>query len=750
MPTPALLLIIATLLPLASFTILVFLGKRMGNPLAGYLGTAMIGGSFACSILAMIFFMNGGNYQDQDHGAVISYGSGKGPINIPMRWIPIGHEGTINGQAQTHPGFLDVGVYVDSLTIIMFSMITLVATLVHIFSIGYMHEDKRFPRFFTYLGLFCFSMLGLVLGGTLLHLFIFWELVGLCSYLLIGFWYEKKSASNAAIKAFVTNRVGDFGFLIGFGILFYHVGNASLPNVWKILAAAGSGQAITMADGTVFTTSMLTIMGIGLFFGAVGKSAQFPLHVWLPDAMEGPTPVSALIHAATMVAAGVYLVGRIFPILTPDARLFIAIIGLITLTMAALIAVAQSDIKKVLAFSTLSQLGYMILAMGVGSWVGGLFHLITHAFFKALLFLGSGSVIHAAHHEQEMPQYGGLLRKIPVTGITFGIAVLTIAGTPFLSGFYSKDLILHHAGAFAWLATHGGKSAWYWAFFAIPTVIAYTTAFYMMRCWMLTFWGKPRNQHLYDHAHESPILYFPLLVLAVLSIGAGMGIPQFLTNSVVESKIYCSEKDKAFTGFDHAWPKDLPAEHAAGEKSDGKPEPVAAAHHSAAIEAFEESEKMVAPGKSWLFYAFVGGLGLGFLIYRNGYSIADKLVSIPPLGMIHTWLKNRMYFDELYMTILVGFVMGASKLLSLFDKYVVDGIVNGAARVVKGSSDLAGLHDKYVVDGAVTGAANFAHQIGASVRAPQTGRIRIYVSVLMAAVALFIAGAVVVVLSQKH
>ena len=282
---------------------------------------------------------------------------------------------------------------------------------------------------------------------------------------------------------------------------------------------------------------MLTAMGIGLFFGAVGKSAQFPLHVWLPDAMEGPTPVSALIHAATMVAAGVYLVGRIFPILTPDAKLFIAIIGCTTLTMAALIAIAQTDIKKVLAYSTLSQLGYMIMAIGLGSYIGGLFHLITHAFFKALLFLGSGSVIHAAHHEQELPQYGGLIRKIPITGITFGIAVLAIAGTPFLSGFFSKDLILAHAGAFATIATRSGGSHWYWLFFILPGAIAFITPFYMTRCWMLTFWGKPRNQHLYDHAHETPIPYAPLVVLAILRRHRREIHPQFAASELIKASI---------------------------------------------------------------------------------------------------------------------------------------------------------------------------------------------------------------------
>src|SRR5688572_7332758 len=553
MPTPGPLLIPATLRPLASFVLLMFIGKRMGTRLAGYVATLAIGGSFVCSLVAMILWA--GVPEDS------TWGMERGPINIPMRWIPVG-----GGIEQHNPGYLDIGVYVDSLTIIMFGMVTLISTLIFVFSIGYMREDKRFPRFFTYLSLFCFSMLGLVIGGTLLQLFIFWELVGLCSYLLIGFWYEKKSASNAAIKAFVTNRVGDFGFIIGFGILFYHVGNATLPDLWRLLSGAGAGTDVTLPGGAVFTASLLTIMGIGLFFGAVGKSAQFPLHVWLPDAMEGPTPVSALIHAATMVAAGVYLVGRIFPILTPGAKLFIAIIGCVTLTMAALIAIAQSDIKKVLAYSTLSQLGYMILAMGVGSWVGGLFHLITHAFFKALLFLGSGSVIHAAHHEQEMPQYGGLWRKIPVTALTFGIAVLAIAGIPSLSGYFSKDMILAHAGAFGHLATHGGHgSKYYWLLFILPVVIAYVTPFYMTRCWMLTFWGKPRNQHLYDHAHESPILLFALIVLAIPSVFGGiMGVRQMMEASIKESTALTQQQlpgaGANFNGFGQAWPAVEPSE----------------------------------------------------------------------------------------------------------------------------------------------------------------------------------------------
>jgi proton-translocating NADH-quinone oxidoreductase chain L len=759
--TVATLLAIATLLPLVSFVILVFVGKRMGNPIAGVVGTIFISGSFVCSLAAMIVWLSAGS--ESNAGSV--YGFGGQPVRIDYDWIPV-------GKWLSNNGFLQVGIYVDSLTIVMFAMITLVASLVHVFSIGYMAGDKRFPRFFTYLGLFCFSMLGLVIGGTILQLFIFWELVGLCSYLLIGFWYEKKTASNAAIKAFVTNRVGDFGFVIGLGILFFNLGNVTLPDVWGAMGRAGkveTGQVLVLpADGTPaelagtvhpdrpeftkynhMSATLLTVMGIGLFFGAVGKSAQFPLHVWLPDAMEGPTPVSALIHAATMVAAGVYLVGRIFPILTPDAKLFIAIIGCTTLTMAALIALAQTDIKKVLAYSTLSQLGYMILALAVGSWVGGLFHLITHAFFKALLFLGSGSVIHAAHHEQELTQYGGLWRKIPYTAATFGVGVLAIAGTPFLSGYYSKDMIIEHAGAFSWLATHTGKPGSYWLFFALPTAIAYVTAFYMTRCWMLTFAGKPRNQHLYDHAHDTPILYIPLIVLAVLSVigGAWLGVQPLLESSIQETRNYFDPAkarptgaapvptiNGRFEGFDTAWQ----SEHAY-KQSGGAAEPPPHA------EAFEKGHDLV---QTCVFWAFLVGIGLGVAIYWNGFKVANAMLRIPPIRWINIWLYRRMYFDELYLGTFVAITMAFATIAAVIDKYLVDGLVNFAAHFVKRASDFAGLTDAYVVDGAVNGAANVAQDIGAAVRAPQSGRIRAYVLALMVAVTLGLAGAILIVLSR--
>jgi NADH-quinone oxidoreductase subunit L len=447
--------------------------------------------------------------------------------------------------------------------------------------------------------------------------------------------------------------------------------------------------------------------------------------------MEGPTPVSALIHAATMVAAGVYLVGRIFPILTPDAKLFIAIIGCTTLTMAALIALAQTDIKKVLAYSTLSQLGYMILAMGIGSWVGGLFHLITHAFFKALLFLGSGSVIHGAHHEQEMTQYGGLLRKMPVTAITFAIAVLAIAGTGYhgigFSGFYSKDLIIANAGAFASMAEHSHLAKGYQLLFWLPTIIAYVTAFYMTRCWMLTFWGKPRNQHLYDHAHESPIMWGPLVILAILSVIGGsetLGIRTLLTNSINEAK--------AITGNEQLYVNAWPAAEPVGAAAEAD---TADAHGWHAVHQY-------------VAWAFVVGIGLGFLVYMNGFKITDALMKIAPFNWIRIWLYRRMYFDELYFSVFVAITMGLSKLSGWFDKYIVDGLVNLAGRVTKDLSDAAGAHDKYVIDGAVNGVATLTQDLGAAVRAPQTGRIRMYVTVLLVAVGLGLAGAIIVVLSR--
>ena len=687
MPTPALLLLIATLLPLVGFAVLLFIGRRMGNPLAGYVGSTVMVACFACSIGAMISWYGGGTWPVGSTGSG-AWGFGKTPVNLPLRWLPIGTIGRPSGLGQEIPGWLDVSIFVDSLTIAMFAMVTLVATLVHIFSIGYMREDARYSRFFAYLCLFTFSMLALLLGGTLLHLLIFWELVGFCSYLLIGFWYEKKTANNAAIKAFVVNRVGDVGLLIGLGILLHQIGNLAFPHLWILLGRAGTGHNIFLPDGTVFSSGWLTLMGIGLIVGAIGKSAQFPLHVWLADAMEGPTPVSALIHAATMVAAGVYLLGRTFPILTPDAKMFVAVIGVITLAMGALIALAQTDIKKVLAFSTMSQLGYMMLAMGVGSWVGGLFHLIAHAFFKALLFLGAGSVIRAAHHEQEMPEFGGLLRKIPVTAITFFVGVLAISGVGFgkfgLSGYYSKDLILTNAGAFADLAIRFGHSRFYLLLYFVPVAVTFLTPFYMMRCWMLTFWGSPRVPSLYENARETPLLWGPLALLAILTFFSGrfMGIQELLDASVLENNTYCRQFDPGFSGFDTAW---------SSASAEIKTADAQGADLTTGATAGATTRVGASRGHGG-FWGFTVGIVLAFGLYYRGPGVGrDDRTNPLRCGGCGAGCSNRMYFDELYFGVFVAADFGSVSCSAPgLDAWLLEPVVNGFPRLTRGVARLTG------------------------------------------------------------
>ncbi|GIK15402.1 MAG: hypothetical protein BroJett003_03660 [Planctomycetota bacterium] len=448
-PVLAKLLAASLITPFLTFWILVLWGPKIGKPRAGWVG--LIGGmgvplALSAVVFATWFFT--GPQQRAELTAAAQHSQ--------VFWAQLGS--------------FDVtfGVKLDSLTVAMHFMVCFIAFWIFFFSIGYMsghadcvHHQSKYWRFFAYLALFAFSMLGLVISPSLLFLFIFWELVGLCSYLLIGFYFETDYAPPAAMKAFITNRVGDFGFIIGLGIVFTFLGTLDLEGAaaaFKTQLATSTGlfapQVTVPIFGWTFSgMTLATLMGVGLFCGAMGKSAQFPLHVWLPDAMAGPTPVSALIHAATMVAAGVYLVARVFRLLTPDAQMFIAVIGCITLTFMALIAIVQTDIKKCLAYSTLSQLGYMIFGMGVGAWTAALFHLITHAFFKAMLFLGSGQVIEGCHHVQDMRRMGGLRTKMPVTCWTFFVGVLAIAGFGIpglhlghwkfgLGGFFSKDEIL--------------------------------------------------------------------------------------------------------------------------------------------------------------------------------------------------------------------------------------------------------------------------------------------------------------------
>jgi NADH-quinone oxidoreductase subunit L len=483
-------------LPLAGFVILVFLGRRIGNPLAGWLATAMIGGSFVVAVATFLDLLS-----KPEHERVFT--------QTLFTWVPAG---------ALH---VDAGFFADPLAMTMVLFVTGVGTLIHLYSIGYMSHDGDYSKFFVYLNLFAFSMLVLVLGGSFLMMFLGWEGVGACSYFLISFWFTRESAAVAGKKAFVTNRIGDFGFLLAMFLTFATLGTLQYGGV---LAGAE-------------TLSKTTATAIALLFllGAVGKSAQLPLYVWLPDAMEGPTPVSALIHAATMVTAGVYLMCRINPILgqAPDVLTVIAWVGAATALFAATVAIAQDDIKKVLAYSTVSQLGYMFLAVGSGAYVAAIFHMVTHAFFKALLFLGAGSVIHGLHDEQDMKRMGGLRKWMPITAGTFIVGWLAIAGIPPFAGFWSKDDILLNAWE---------KSPALWA---IGFVTALLTAYYMSREVFLTFYGEERwreaghspeaAEELPEHEpaaaeaehggaepHESPwTMTFPLVALAALSLVGG-------------------------------------------------------------------------------------------------------------------------------------------------------------------------------------------------------------------------------------
>ena len=462
-------------LPLAGFVALLFLGKRLGEPAAGYIASSTVGLAFGIALVAALPIIAGGSVEE-----VTTH------VHL-FTWIP-----SLN---------LEVAFLWDPLAAVMTLVVTGVGTLIHIYSIGYMHGDPGYGRFFTYLNLFITSMLILVLGDSFGVLFIGWELVGLSSYLLISFWFEQPTAAAAGKKAFIVNRIGDFGFLIALMLIFASFGTLEYGHVFE-----NAGE---------LSTGMATAITLLLLVGAAGKSAQIPLYVWLPDAMEGPTPVSALIHAATMVTAGVYMVARSGALFTqaPVSGAVVATVGALTALFAATIAIGQRDIKRVLAYSTISQLGYMFMAVGAAAYVAGIFHLLTHAFFKALLFLGAGSVIHAMKDEQDMGKMGGLISKTPITFVTMLIATIAIAGIPPFSGFWSKDEIL--------AVVFGRGGAWI-ALWAIGIITAGLTAFYMFRMMFLTFGGSPRWDEGVE-PHESPsTMTAPLAVLALLSVVAGI------------------------------------------------------------------------------------------------------------------------------------------------------------------------------------------------------------------------------------
>ena len=746
-------LIAGTFIPLLVFIFLAFFGHRLGKPTSS---VPAILGILASFVLSSIVTVQWFGFTPEERAQASAEA-------IDVSWVTLGE--------------IDItaGVQLDSLTVAMYFMVTLVASCIFVFARGYMagHSDEvdhtcKYHRFFTYLSLFAFSMLGLVLSSTLFFMFMFWELVGACSYFLIGFYFDKKFASNAAIKAFVTNRVGDFGFIIGLAMVASYLGTMHIGEAASAFTEQAATHTGIFADTLdvfgwqISGGAIATFMGICLFCGCLGKSAQVPLQVWLPDAMAGPTPVSALIHAATMVAAGVYLVARIFPLLTPTAQYIVAVVGCVTLTMAALIAIVQTDIKKALAYSTLSQLGYMVFGLGVGAWVGALFHLITHAFFKAMLFLGSGQVIEGCHHVQDMRRMGGLRHKMPITCWTFFVGVLAIAGFGWpaanarlgLGGYYSKDEILavayyrafphddhgdhgndsghgddghsarpaqfdkdsgvqlasfaaddhsgdpgeghaHHGTSFG--SKLGGPqmpTLPKWLFW-FPVIIAYVTPFYMMRVWWLTFMGKPRDVHVYEHAHESPLMKWPLVVLAVGTCFASWFLFRTLiSDAAVATVANGSQLVLPIDGHEHI------VHHAAGG-------PLV-----------------------WIVgFAFLIGFGLAWLIYRNGLNLAESIMQIPGVGAIHHCLSHKFYFDEVYNTVLVGGTKVLAWICAKADRWVLDyTIIENLARAVRGMAMFSGKTlDARGVDGVAEGLGKGAFEIGDVFRAMQTGRIRNYV-----------------------
>ncbi|HEY1921252.1 MAG TPA: proton-conducting transporter membrane subunit [Tepidisphaeraceae bacterium] len=522
MPLPALLLVIATLLPLAGLVLLLAIGKRIGDPLAGWITTALAAGSFALSMAAMIAWYEGGQL------AGMTWGPGDKPIELSY-------------------------LHLDTLTVAMFNTITLVVALSHAFSVRYMRDDKRFVRFFTYLQLSCFSMLAFVLSSSLLEIFVFWYLIALAGYLLLTRLNDSPSRSGA-ILSFLVNRIGDAGFLLGAGILFYFLGNATLLQMDRWLWSA-AGSAVHLPSGAWISGKTLTLIGIAIFCGAASRSAQFPLHFWLPASSKAPIPAAAFVQSSTLTAAGLYLIARMYPILTPTAKLCIGITGLVSLLIGALLALPQRDIGRILAYSTVSQFGLMFMAIGIGNWIGGLFHLLAHAFFKSLVILAAGSAIHALG-TQNLSDFGGLIRKMPLAGVTFAIGLLAMAGAPFTCGYYSYQTILINAGAIA--SIH--DQPLYWSFFIIPAVVSGITALYTTRCWMLLFWGQPRNRELHFAARERTGFWFPLFGLAAVTLIGGsrlLDIKQFISQSALETENYCNAmRDPAsppFAAFTPAW-----------------------------------------------------------------------------------------------------------------------------------------------------------------------------------------------------
>ena len=664
------------LFPAAGFLVNGLLGKRMPKAAIN---------SFACGSVLMSFIFALGAVLE-----LVGLEEAERSHTVTLfQWIDAGAAHTSLGELTRFE--IAWGYLMDPLSAVMVLVVTGIGFLIHVYSTGYMAEEEGYYRFFAYLNLFMFSMLTLILGSNYLMLFVGWEGVGLCSYLLIGFFITKRSAGDAAKKAFVVNRVGDWGFSIGIMLIFFTFGTLEFTGVNEAIHAGVESGLYGVGD------MIFVGIAIALFIGATGKSAQIPLYVWLPDAMEGPTPVSALIHAATMVTAGVYMVARSNFIyqLAPSAMMLVAVVGALTAFMAASIGLVQNDIKRVLAYSTVSQLGYMVLALGVGAFAAGIFHLMTHAFFKALLFLGSGSVIHAMHHEQDMRKMGALKNKIPITFWTMFIGTLAIAGTPLLSGFFSKDEILWRT-----FSNPQGNIVLY----GIGVIVAGMTAFYMFRMLFMTFFGESRvDPHV--HVHESPkSMTIPLIVLAVGAIFAGyVGLPAW----IAETNTFEHFLEPVF-----------------------EPLPIDVAEVAAHSHAFEAG--MAAFSVAVAFIGFFIAYSLYFKKSTRAQQVATQYRTA------YQALLNKYYVDEVYDFLFVNRAKGVGTGLWKFDSRYVDGAVNGTARATVGSAIASGWWDRWIVDGAVRFIGGFVKTFSWPARLIETGDVQNYALLMIVGVLVFV------------
>jgi NADH-quinone oxidoreductase subunit L len=645
-------------------------GERPGKRLVSSIALLSVGLSFVISIYAVYqaFFVEHQEVITRDlftwlKGGLLPVTTG-GLANFEVPW----------------------GFQLDPLSAVMILVVTGVGFLIHVYSTGYMWEDSGYHRFFSYMNLFMFAMLTLVLANNFVMMFVGWEGVGLCSYLLIGFYFEKKSAGDAGKKAFVVNRIGDAGFILGMMLIFVHFGSLRFESVFSRAAE----MPVQAGYGFLFWATLC------LFVGATGKSAQAPLFVWLPDAMEGPTPVSALIHAATMVTAGVYMVCRCNALFSraPETMIIVAVVGTFTAIFAATIGFAQTDIKRVLAYSTVSQLGYMFAALGVGAFVGGIFHLMTHAFFKALLFLGSGSVIMALHHEQDMTKMGGLRKHLPWTYWTMFVACLAISGVPGFSGFFSKDEILWRA----W--SNGHPVVW-----VLLWLGAGMTAFYMFRLLFLTFWGEERmDEHTRHHVRESPRnVVYPLAAVAVLSIVGGyIGLP-------------------GWTGVSNGFERFL--------------EPVLRLPETSGhLAAHSAGQELLFTGLS--IVVSLSGILVAYRFYVLDPGTADRVTA--RIRSIYTLVFRKYYVDELYDFLFVSRVKNLGDACFFVDSKFVDGAVNGTAATTRGTATVSRLFDKYIVDGLVNFVGWVNMLMNRIATSFQTGMVQRYALVAVFGIVVFI------------